>query len=160
VAVVGEPMSDIRPVSEPTERSLSGCFIGWDECDPQSVVYDARDMPRATAIGRHASEYGYDFAKVECRTSYGRWLTRAEQWEMFGQDRWRDETLDEEIAEGRVELRDGEWRYPDGSIVPDPGEPPDAPPVDWQPREADPAWELCKRDDAGAIKVYVCEVDG
>lgn len=93
--------------------------------------------PRATAIGRYASEAGVDFREVRCTTRHIRLWTFQDAWEHAGGDRWLDQQAD-----------------------PDEGGPvdyPDVPPEGWEPDETDPAWEFCKPDTPGAIGVWHCE---
>lgn len=150
-AMAGRPMG-----------SLTEAYIGAVEDDPTSILYDARHMKRATAIARHASEHGYDFRDVQCSTCYARWLTREEQWEATGRDRWDDDQLDAYFfgdPERDARWADEAWRHPDGTLI-EFAPIPDDPPADWQPRDDDPAWEFCERGADGSIRVYVCEVDG
>lgn len=151
------------PISKRTgERKmvpLTGCTYGWDEDEPIAIIYDARYVPRATAISCHATVYGIGFAEVACRTSYVRWLTSGEVWdEGPAKDRWVDRQLDAYFTGvNDPAYRDGSWWLPDGTKI-ELRDPPADPPEGWEPGEADPAWQYCKRDDDGAIKVYVCEV--
>lgn len=140
--------------------SLTDAYLGWDETDPQAILYDARNVKRATAINRHANEYGCAFRDVQCMTRYARWLTRDEQWEAVGRDRYGDDQLDAYFTGDGLDpcFVDGAWRRPDGQAI-ELAPAPDDPPADWQPRDDDPTWEFCGRGDEGAIRVYVCEVD-
>jgi hypothetical protein len=141
---------------------LSECYEGYDESDPTAILYDARHWKRAAAIRHHASEYGGEFAKVACATRYARWLTRQQQWDAGGHDRWYDEP-DEHVTCpvcGRApgERCDGADDLPDGGHEERRDAVPNQASDGWEADDYDPAWEFCARDDGGAIKVYRCEV--
>lgn len=139
--------------------SMTGCYAGYAD-DPLAILYDSRTVKRAAAIRIHANEYGYEFGQVECRTTYARWLTRAEQWAEFGRERARDEP-ENLVPCPSCGAKVGDPCDEDGLALPcearDEAVPMD-PPVGWEPDESVPAFEFCKRDSEGAIRVYRCEV--
>ena len=139
--------------------NMTDNYVGYDELDPKAVIYDARGMHRASAIRAFTIDHDGDFASVKCTTRYARWMTRAEQWDDFGQEHWADKLIDEYPGNAKLDSA-LKWRDEDtGELIEHLFKPPDAPPVEWEPNEErDPTWAFCDKTAEGAIKVYVCEL--
>lgn len=126
--------------------SMSECVFGSDWEEPSHVLFDARYIKRASAIGYVASEYSLDFQDARCRTRYARWLTDQEIWDLGAGERWWDD-------QGELDPVTGKWVFPNDGL----DRPPSEPVEGWEPGEMDPAWDFCGKGDDGAIKVYEIE---
>jgi hypothetical protein len=144
---------------ERSMASLSDAYLGW-EGDPTETAYDARHFTRGQARATHARELGVPFIEAPMRKAYGRWLTRQDVWEEQGQDYVRDE-VEEFYACPACGAAVGEACDEEGKaiacderveLVPDKAPPPEV----WDhTAEQYWAWQLCKRDDPGAIPIYL-----
>lgn len=159
-------MSETKQGHTPADPLVPGLRIDdcvtdlWDGVPGE--ISDASRSNRANAITYYSSEAGIEFNEVRCTIAYVHLFDRQDGWDCRGRDRWYDDWYEKnEIETVWHEDRKGqpdEWTHhaPDGTLIED-NEPPDEPPEDWEPHEDDPAWEFCKKETPGAIKVWHCE---
>lgn len=154
-----------RPDDIVYHGGFDSCCYGHEEDGFEGSVRDASTVSRAGAQRRYADELGVAFADVLCRTTYGRFYTRQEVWDDQGKDRWVCDKIDELELICRHDPSRGTglaawwYEYADGNEVPESViEPPEVVPDDWQPSDDDYVWQICKKTDSGATKIYVCEL--
>jgi hypothetical protein len=152
-ALPGDPVEPFYP---------DGCVYGHADDGIEGSVRDAAITSRAAAQRHFAGILGVAFNDVRVRTTYGCALTRQDVWDDHARDDAEDQRREElgltlkydralkglaafwyEDATGRV-VEEAEWEIPE-------------PPPDWEPKGEDPVWRECKKDDPGAVKIYICE---
>lgn len=155
--------ANVKQPQRPEDPIASVCELVYE--DSEYGIWDD-GVPRATAMGQFAGEYGCDFREVRCLRDYIRIFTRQEVWDSAG----RRDYFEHKMFECKIGFYPARAGYgPDGYYFDESKQPvpqsmlasfeaPTTVPEDWHPPEHYAGYEFVAKSHPEAIPVRLCFV--